>query len=101
MQKLIIAAAFLVLFGASEAAAKVGGGDITFAPAGAETVMYSHENHMKAGLKCSECHYQVFNTKEGRHKMTMAQMEQGLFCGKCHNGTRAFSLKGNCAKCHK
>jgi len=33
--------------------------------------------------------------------MTMKDMEAGKFCGGCHNGTKAFAIKDNCAKCHK
>jgi len=31
----------------------------------------------------------------------MADMEKGLYCGACHDGQRAFTVKGNCDKCHK
>ncbi|MCI5164431.1 MAG: hypothetical protein D3917_20950 [Candidatus Electrothrix sp. AX5] len=27
-------------------------------------------------------------------------MYNGKYCGTCHNGTMAFNLKGDCAKCH-
>lgn len=101
MTKKLVAAAAVLLLGASGAWAKIGGGDISFSPAGAAGVVYSHETHIRAGLKCSDCHYHIFNTKEGRQDITMAQMEKGFFCGACHNGTRAFDLKSNCAKCHK
>lgn len=97
----LAAAAAVVLLSASVSWAKIGGGDISFDPEGAARVVYSHETHVRAGLKCSECHYQIFNTKEARQNITMAQMEKGFFCGMCHNGKRAFDLKTNCVKCHK
>ncbi len=31
----------------------------------------------------------------------MKQMQQGKSCGACHNGKKAFSVKGDCVKCHK
>jgi c(7)-type cytochrome triheme protein len=31
----------------------------------------------------------------------MKDMEQGKSCGACHDGKGAFSVKGDCAKCHK
>jgi c(7)-type cytochrome triheme protein len=30
----------------------------------------------------------------------MADMQKGFSCGACHNGTRAFSVKANCSRCH-
>jgi len=31
----------------------------------------------------------------------MKAMESGKSCGACHDGKTAFSVKGDCAKCHK
>jgi c(7)-type cytochrome triheme protein len=33
----------------------------------------------------------------------MKDINEGKFCGTCHNGTKAFSSKdpANCAKCHQ
>lgn len=82
--------------------AVVGGGDITFRPAGAASVLYSHDYHVtQKKLKCSECHYRLFTTMAQHHKVTMADMQKGSSCGWCHNGDRAFDVKGNCGKCHK
>ena len=41
--------------------------------------------------------------KKGAAKMTMAAMNEGKFCGTCHNGKKAFSVKApaDCVKCHK
>ena len=40
--------------------------------------------------------------KKGGDKMTMAAMNEGKFCGTCHDGNKAFSVKvqSDCAKCH-
>jgi c(7)-type cytochrome triheme protein len=31
----------------------------------------------------------------------MAGLEAGNYCGGCHNGKDAFTVKENCEKCHK
>ena len=82
----------------------VGGGDLTFTPKGTTKVVFSHEYHVSAkGLKCSGCHYQVFQMTKGSYKMDMSKITKGDFCGKCHNGLRSFDVKdkSNCGKCHK
>lgn len=87
---------------ASGAGAAVGGGDITFSVEGASSVVYSHEFHVTtAKLKCSHCHYKIFKMSRANKKMTMADMQKGMSCGACHNGTQAFDVKSNCAKCHQ
>lgn len=89
------------VFASSAAFAKVGGGDIKFMPSGAASVVYSHELHVAKGMKCSDCHYRIFNTvAETRKRFSMAEMQKGMSCGACHNGTRAFDVKTDCAKCH-
>jgi len=82
----------------------VGGGDLTFSPKGASKVVFSHQMHVTVkGLKCSGCHYHVFQMTKGSYKMDMSKITKGDFCGKCHNGTKSFDVKDktNCAKCHK
>ncbi len=82
----------------------VGGGDLTFRPKGADPVAFSHEVHVKSkGLKCTGCHYQVFQMTQGSYKMDMSKLTKGSFCGKCHNGEKSFDVKDakNCVKCHK
>jgi len=83
---------------------KVGGGDLTFNPKGASSVVFSHQVHVSVkGLKCSGCHYHVFQMTQGSYKMDMSKLTKGDFCGKCHNGQKSFDVKDtkNCAKCHK
>ncbi len=85
-------------------AQKVGGGDLTFHPNGAKAVVFSHEMHVNSkGLKCSGCHYHVFQMTKGSYKMDMSKLTKGAFCGKCHNGQKSFDVKdqANCAKCHR
>jgi c(7)-type cytochrome triheme protein len=85
-------------------AQKIGGGDLTFAPTNALPVVFSHEKHVVGkGLKCGGCHYQIFQMASGSYKMDMAKITKGDFCGKCHNGQKAFDVKNekNCIRCHR
>lgn len=85
-------------------AQKVGGGDLTFTPKNASPVVFSHEKHViDKGLKCSGCHYQIFQMSKGSSKIDMAKITKGDFCGKCHNGQKAFDVKDtkNCSRCHQ
>ena len=65
-------------------------------------VVFDGKNHMDAGVKCLECHSKIFKMKKGSTVMKMADITAGKYCGKCHNGTRAFSVKDpdNCNICH-
>lgn len=67
-------------------------------------VTFSHKSHVETkGLKCNACHIKVFKMKKGTSgNLTMAAMEEGKFCGACHDGKQAFSVKdkANCTKCH-
>jgi c(7)-type cytochrome triheme protein len=73
--------------------------NITFKNEGGE-VSFSHDDH--SGMyKCADCHTKRFPFKAGTLKATMTQMEAGTSCGGCHNGNDAFSVKGDCEKCHK
>lgn len=83
---------------------KVGGGDITFSPQKAGKVIFSHEKHVNdKGLKCTGCHYQIFQMQHGSYKMDMSKISKGDFCGKCHNGQKSFDVKDqkNCDRCHQ
>ena len=73
-------------------------------------VTFSHEKHMKEGLKCTSCHVKVFKMKKGTSgPLTMDKMKAGEQCGACHDGKTvvegktAFSVAdtGKCEKCHK
>lgn len=97
--KILLMFAFLLV--SSPVLAMVGGGDITLKSKGG-TVLFSHENHVDGmKLACTECHDKLYLSK-GQHKtVTMKQMQKGKSCGSCHNGKKAFSVKGDCLKCHK
>lgn len=102
MKRIVAVTACIVLLGNGSAmAAVVGGGDITLKSKGGN-VVFSHENHVDGmKLACTECHDKLY-LSTGQHKsVTMKQMQKGKSCGTCHNGKKAFSVKGDCAKCHK
>ncbi len=85
-------------------AKKVGGGDIKYAPKGADPVVFSHETHVNTSkLKCNECHSKIWKTKKGALKMTKEAHKEPKECGVCHDGKKAFSqtTEADCAKCHK
>ena len=51
-------------------------------------------------LACTECHDKLYTSSRQHKAVTKKQMQQGKSCGACHNGKKAFSVKGDCAKCH-
>jgi len=85
-------------------AQRVGGGDMTFSPKNASPVVFSHEKHVnEKGIKCTGCHYQIFQMTQGSNKIDMSKITKGDLCGKCHNGQKAFGAKDekNCVRCHR
>jgi len=86
------------------ALAVIGGGDVTFKPAGTEPVVFSHDYHMKnRGIKCSACHFKTFASAEGEYQIRKEKLNKRDFCQHCHNGMKSFDVKstGNCMRCHK
>ncbi len=78
------------------------GKTVEFSPMGAGKVVFSGKVHADHGLKCSNCHPAIFKMKKGADAITMKDINDGKFCGTCHNGTKAFATNNaaNCAKCH-
>ncbi len=68
-------------------------------------VTFDGKAHADKGLKCADCHSKpkLFEMKKGGDKINMAAMNDGKFCGTCHDGNKAFSVKApdSCVKCHK
>ncbi len=86
---------------ASQAFAMIGGGDVALKNKGGN-VVFSHDAHVDGvALKCQECHPKLFTNAKQHKKVTMKEMQKGKSCGACHDGKKAFSVKGDCAKCHK
>lgn len=67
-------------------------------------VEFSHYTHMEmpsVGKNCPTCHNAVYHIVTKKNPaFTMADMEKGKACGACHNGRKAFSVKGDCTTCH-
>lgn len=64
-------------------------------------VIFSHKFHLGLGAYgCADCHNTLFGARTDNPNVTMKEMEQGVSCGACHDGSTAFSVKGDCTKCH-
>ena len=94
--------------GQAQGKKKVGGGDITFKPKGANPVVFSHDFHVTTKkFKCTDCHTKIFKMKKESFKMTKEDHAQPKYCGVCHNGKKgaktAFSqsAEADCVRCHK
>ncbi|MDO9289303.1 MAG: cytochrome c3 family protein, partial [Thermodesulfovibrionales bacterium] len=62
-------------------------------------VTFSHKFHAGT-FPCDECHPKLFGMKKTQGKMPMDKINEGKFCGACHNGSIA-SPATDCTKCHK
>jgi len=67
-------------------------------------VEFSHYAHMEkesVGKNCLACHNDVYHIVTKKNPaFSMADMQAGKACGVCHNGKKAFSVKGDCVTCH-
>lgn len=95
---LVTILAVLAFVGSAMAVAP--GKTIEYAGGAMGKVVFDGKTHADAGNKCADCHPNVFQMKQGSAKITAAEHVPGKFCGACHDGTKAFDQKGNCAKCH-
>ena len=80
-------------------------GKIEFAGGDKGKVAFDAKTHADKGLKCPDCHTKpkLFEMKKGKSGITKAAINDGKFCGTCHDGKKAFSVKAeaDCGKCHK
>ena len=78
------------------------GKTIEYAGGSAGTVIFDETIHGDKGLKCTDCHPKIFPMEKDT-KFTMAEINEGKYCGACHNGQKAFKSMqlDNCRKCHK
>ena len=99
--------AFILLFAAlwaivssTRAFAVPPGDELTF-EGGPKPVIFSGQTHADRGLKCPDCHTGIFKKDKGNAKIAFDDHAAGKqYCFTCHNGTKSFATKGNCAKCH-
>ena len=66
-------------------------------------VIFDGKVHADNGLKCFDCHSKVFPMKKTQGVIKMAEIQEGKYCGACHNGAKAFSTrtdKDKCGRCH-
>jgi c(7)-type cytochrome triheme protein len=80
-------------------------GDIIFERPGGDTggfaaAFFPHWVH-QIRYRCYVCHPKIFAMKKGANKVTMDAINQGKFCGVCHNGEIAWKSDfESCSKCH-
>ena len=102
--KIQIAAASLVLavVVSGNVFAVSNGTTLEFKGSSMGTVTFDGSVHKNAGLVCSDCHNpEMFpKMKQGTIKITMNDLYAGKYCGKCHDGKKAFLIKENCTRCH-
>jgi c(7)-type cytochrome triheme protein len=96
----------LLLFPGLERAGRAqeyGGGPIVFIKP-VRAVIFEHKFHLGQKFECQSCHPALFAQKAGEVEetddFTMESFRQGKYCGKCHNGTVAFSVNTKCNWCH-
>jgi c(7)-type cytochrome triheme protein len=62
--------------------------------------VFPHWAH-RINFKCYVCHDSIFQMKAGANPITMENIQQGKFCGACHNGKIAFPAGfDTCDRCH-
>lgn len=81
-------------------------GDIAFthkSPVGDDVppATFPHYVH-RMQFRCSVCHESIFEMRAGANPITMDAIQDGKFCGACHNGHTAFQATFNtCPRCHR
>ena len=67
--------------------------------AGMAPVVFPHWFH-RVRFRCMVCHSELgFEMRAGANDVTMNEIVQGKFCGRCHNGEIAWTTE-NCGLCH-
>jgi c(7)-type cytochrome triheme protein len=80
-------------------------GDVVFkradgAGGGTRPTVFPHWKH-RIRYKCYACHPSLFEMKAGADKVSMAAIQEGQFCGVCHNGKTAWAVTiETCNRCH-
>ncbi len=79
------------------------GKTIEYAGGDAGKVIFNGDTHgVNQGMKCNDCHPKPWLMKKGAFKMTKEDHGKTDYCGKCHDGQKAFSqsTEADCGKCH-
>jgi c(7)-type cytochrome triheme protein len=100
----IILSVFVAVAFVGSAMAVGPGKTVEYAGGEAGKVMFNGDTHgPKQGMKCNDCHPKPFAMKKGAFKMIKDDHGKADFCGKCHDGQKAFSqsTEADCGKCHK
>ena len=62
------------------------------------SVVFSHKVHGQ-WHSCANCHSAIFAEKAGSAKITMKAMDDGKYCGVCHDKV-AIAMPASCKGCH-
>ena len=73
--------------------------DISFKVPDLGGVKFSHTFHINV-YGCGECHPKIYKPAKTAKMVSMAEMEKGKSCGACHDQKTAFTVRGNCDRCH-
>ena len=70
-----------------------------------KSVQFSHKEHtLAADLSCDDCHDDLFEMESGAAEeyddFNHAAMDEGNYCGACHDDSMAFSTESYCGSCH-
>ncbi len=61
--------------------------------------IFAHWKH-RIRYVCADCHPAPFATQKGSATITMRAIQQGEYCGECHDGRQAFGVI-QCTRCHR
>ena len=103
--KLILSMLIVSVALAGQAFSRDDGGDIHYTEP-VMGVIFSHEVHVDDnGFGCEDCHDDPFEMEalaaQADPDFTMKGLEEGLYCGMCHDGDTAFASDTQCATCHE
>ncbi|MDH3426935.1 MAG: hypothetical protein OEM23_00740, partial [Gemmatimonadota bacterium] len=73
----------------------------TFVTASLPPSVFPHWVH-RIRFQCRVCHLELFEPRLGANDITMAAIDEGRFCGRCHDGDTAFDVSfDSCQRCHQ
>lgn len=61
--------------------------------------LFNHGVH-SAKYSCKKCHPSIFLMNKGVARITMKDIDRGVYCGACHDGKESFP-SSECMRCHK